>query len=475
MRLKIAFLLFLSGVCILPLLACSGGGGSTGEGPTPPTPPGDPLFKYQWHIANTGQKTFSQSAGTAGSDLTMNTAIMSHLTGNGIIVAVVDTGLEISHEDLVNNVIPGGSYNFATKTTDPSPPPTVTNGDHGTSVAGIIAAEANNGKGGSGVAPKASLKGFNPLATKQPIDFIESLGGSDRSKDADIFNMSFGEAGKKYIPLSQADENLFEKSAKELRGGKGGIYVKSAGNGYDAFELDDKSWYQCNKDSDYPDGIKSLDVTCQNAVAEEENSRPELIVVGAYNASGVKSSYSTAGATLWISTPGGEYGPASPAILTTDQSGCDRGYSRSRDRYTIDDPPGNDFETGEAGNDGKFNPGCNYTSGFNGTSSAAPNASGAIALILRGESRPDAPGCQAHPGPDRPPDRLRRSRREPSPSAASRTWRNRPGSPTRRSPDTAFTTGTASAPSTSMPRSRWPGRIRRQPWRTSSRRPTAAT
>jgi len=62
---------------------------------------------------------------------------------------------------------------------------------------------------------------------------------------------------------------------------------------------------------------------------------PSNIVVGATNASGVKSSYSTAGSAIWVSAPAGEFGlnaafgflPAActPAIVTTDQSGlCDR-------------------------------------------------------------------------------------------------------------------------------------------------------
>lgn len=380
MRKKSFPLLFLGCFCLF-LPACDRGG-SAGN---PPAPAGDPLAAYQWHLKNTGQKTFSQSAGAAGSDMNMSQATATGVTGAGVIVAVVDSGLEIGHEDLVNNVVPGGSYNFVDKTADPSPPAISKDGeygDHGTSVAGIIAAEANNGKGGSGVAPRASLKGFNALATDAPADEIASLGGSDRSKDAHIFNMSFGEDTNRFVPLSQTAQELLE-STKILRGGKGGIYVKSAGNGYDDIRMEDKSWYNCRQDPAYPEALKALDVTCQNATGDEMCGRPELIVVGAYNALGVKSSYSTAGSVLWVSAPGGEFGSDSPAILTTDQSGCDKGYSRRRDLYSASQPPANDFQTGEAQNDGKHNPGCNYTSAFNGTSSAAPNASGAVALILQ--------------------------------------------------------------------------------------------
>jgi subtilisin family serine protease len=247
------------------------------------------------------------------------------------------------------------------------PTPTSTGGDHGTSVTGIAAALSMNGKGGRGVASRTSLKGFNALETDAPADEIFSLGGHTRSKDVDIFNMSYGNAGLLYFPLSPTFKDFYDKTANELRGKKGGIYVKSAGNEFESMEIGSE-WYTCTEHN----GVKGL--TCFNATAEETNSRPEVITVGAFNASGVKSSYSSAGSTLWISVPGGEDGTASPAIITTDLSGTDKGYSRKDV-----DPDEYPFDAG----DSTYNPNCNYTNTFAGTSSSAPNASGAIALILQ--------------------------------------------------------------------------------------------
>jgi subtilisin family serine protease len=77
-------------------------------------------------------------------------AAWSKGTGKGVTVAVVDSGVDVDHEDLRRNVVPG--YDFVDHDSDPRDE----NG-HGTHVAGIIAAVANNGRGVAGVAPDAKI------------------------------------------------------------------------------------------------------------------------------------------------------------------------------------------------------------------------------------------------------------------------------------------------------------------------------
>ena len=77
--------------------------------------------------------------------------------GTGIRVAVLDTGIDYTHEDLDGNYL--GGYDFVFSDNDPMDDSTLS---HGTHVAGIIAAE-RNGIGVVGVAPEAGLYGVKVL------------------------------------------------------------------------------------------------------------------------------------------------------------------------------------------------------------------------------------------------------------------------------------------------------------------------
>ena len=334
---------------------------------TPPRAPAasvaDPLFAEQWHLVNTGQTAFSERGGVAGEDLRMTSAIDAGHGGSGVTLAIVDSGLEICHPDLAANAGAGGSYNFAHETLfgaspgDPFNPSTL--GDHGTSVAGVAAAVAGNGHGGRGVASEATLVGFNiggAAEEDSELALLRSLGASDSAPDSatvDVFNMSFGTEE----PSANAPDDLvalFEMGTSELRGGLGAIYVKAAGN---EFSL-------C-------DGLHPLsgEIGCISSNAGPMQNLPYLIAVGAFNADGVKSSYSSAGANLWVVAPGGEDGLADgPAIVTTDQSGTGAGYGLFGGNGLTPAHPSN--RQGD------------YMGDFGGTSSASPLVAGAAAVLL---------------------------------------------------------------------------------------------
>jgi major intracellular serine protease len=110
--------------------------------------------------------------------------------GEGVTVAVLDTGVDLDHEDLVENLLPG--KNFVNKKEPP-----IDTGGHGTHVTGIICA-ANNDLGVVGVAPKAKVIPVKVLdksgsgkakdvadgilwAVDQKVDFITMSLGSPKS------------------------------------------------------------------------------------------------------------------------------------------------------------------------------------------------------------------------------------------------------------------------------------------------------
>jgi subtilisin family serine protease len=344
----------------------------------------DPLYKYQWHLNNTGQTNFATNAGTSGVDLNVDTAISSGYTGNGVTVAVLDSGLEIAHEDLVDNII-SGSYDFLNSDTDPTNP--ANDGDHGTSVAGLIAAKGWNNKGGRGVAPNASLIGYNYLKNQSLSNQLKAWGSNPPvSVDVDIYNMSYGtgygvdendDPNTTYNLPSYLSSSYIAglTNGLSLRNNKGAIYIKSSGNDYGTSATSD-----CGSD-----------LTCTDMMIDSYSAMPYIIHVGALQANGDVSSYTTPGSALWISGFGGQNGGNEsivngqgysltsgiykPAMMTVDQSGCTNGYAGSNGGT----PYYNEFENPSGHSE---NSSCNYTSTFGGTSSAAPTVAGVVALML---------------------------------------------------------------------------------------------
>jgi subtilisin family serine protease len=107
-------------------------------------PQNEPRFGDQWTLQNTGQ-----NGGTAGADVDALGAWAITTGSPNISIVVHDTGVEIQHLDLRDNIAPGWDFD---------------NGDHwavgvlphGTACAGIIAAEAN-GQGVAGIAPNCRI------------------------------------------------------------------------------------------------------------------------------------------------------------------------------------------------------------------------------------------------------------------------------------------------------------------------------
>lgn len=134
--------------------------------------PNDPLFSFQYAPALTGL--------TGAWDISTGS--------NGVVVAVIDTGITFDHPDLVDNILPG--YNFVEGDDDPTD-----DVFHGTFVSGIIAAPGDNGLGVAGACWRCRIL---------PIRSLGARGGTAGSvaqgiryavdRGARIINMSLGGA-----------------------------------------------------------------------------------------------------------------------------------------------------------------------------------------------------------------------------------------------------------------------------------------
>ncbi len=361
--------LILASLIIAPLLtACNPTSTGTkasvndasGTSSSDPVVPGtDPLVTEAWHILNTGQKTYSLTAGKTGEDMKINKVHEDDILGRGVRIAISDSGIDVNNPDLKANQLSSlhrdYTSNIQSNWRGGNPYP-IEEEAHGTAVAGLVAAVGWNGIGSRGVAPSASYAGFlfiGDFHNNTASYLVKTL--DQISGDFDIFNYSYGYQGCRFMDTSQSIIDAYKSGVTNLRNGKGAIYVKAAGNDYIGY----------NSECTSNDGT----LYYGNTNTGEDQNLPYLILVGALNASGQVSSYSTPGSGLWISAAGGESGTGKPAMLTTDISGCQKGYAS---KYSY---PG--FNRGNS-----VNPNCNYTSLMNGTSSAAPVLSGVVALML---------------------------------------------------------------------------------------------
>ncbi len=257
----------------------------------------DPYFGRQYALQNTGQ-SFTNTAGTitvsgdpkyAGDDVDAVDA-WGVTTGKGTRVAIIDSGVAINHEDISSQVI--ARANFSDTVIRADHPEDYDKYGHGTHVAGIVAAKANNTTGVAGVCPDCTILDAKVLndagsgsssAIAKGIDWAVSNG-------AKVINMSLGQRVSSRT-LEAAVNNAWNQ---------GVVIVAAAGNAGTPAQI-------------YP------------------GAYPKVIAVAATDNRDAKASFSTYGNWVDVAAPGVNiYStfPNYPFALET-QSGRSEGYDIS--------------------------------------------------------------------------------------------------------------------------------------------------
>uniref|UniRef100_A0A8C2BMG2 Neuroendocrine convertase 1 n=1 Tax=Cyprinus carpio TaxID=7962 RepID=A0A8C2BMG2_CYPCA len=188
----------------------------------------DPMWNQQWYLQDT-----RTSSSLPKLDLHVIPVWKKGITGKGVVITVLDDGLEWNHTDIYPNYDPAASYDFNANDPDPFPRYDSTNENkHGTRCAGEIAMQADNNKCGVGVAYNSKVGGIRML-DGIVTDAIEASSIGFNPDHVDIYSASWGpnDDGKTVEGPGRLAQKAFEYGIQKGRGGKGSIFVWASGNG----------------------------------------------------------------------------------------------------------------------------------------------------------------------------------------------------------------------------------------------------
>ena len=221
----------------------------------------DPLYGCQWHLNDPN-----------GEDINVEEVWSKGITGEGVNVAVVDDGMDHTHEDLAANVDASRNHDYTG------------GGDihhryahHGTNVAGVLAAR-DNSTGVRGVAPRATIYGYNLISGDGLITNVEAADAMQRHRDdTAVSNNSWGFPDGPGMDRAHSFWELaIESGIERGYGGKGVFYAWAGGNGH--------------MEGDYSN-------------LEEYANFYGVTAVCAINDAGMRSGYSEKGSNLWVCAP----------------------------------------------------------------------------------------------------------------------------------------------------------------------------
>ncbi len=298
--------------------------------------PDDKLLTEQWHLRNVGFHRGTNQGFKKGADARVVEAweIAASLGDPSVVVAVIDDGFDLQHDDLGADGKVVAPWDFTRLNDRPLP----SDGDwHGTACAGVAVGSAN-GSGILGAAPGCSLmpvrfSGHTPLAVESWFDYVTANGAA-------VVSCSWSSKAK-YYPLCKIEKDAITRCATAGRGGLGCVVCFAAGN--ESRDVNDPAGESVNGYAAHPQVMAIAACTSMDEKAHDSNIGDEISVCAP-----------SSGAGGWRVTTSDVTGQYLDAFGMTR----DRGYS-----------PGP------------------YTNMFEGTSSSCALVAGVAALVL--SARPD--------------------------------------------------------------------------------------
>ena len=286
--------------------------------------PNDPLFPTQWPLENRDLET----GAILGPELNIREA-WAESTGKGVVIGIADDGVDLAHTEFIGQGVDNLHFNFTNRKTNGSP--VAQSQNHGTVVAGIAVAKANNGKGIAGVSPDARF------ASLVVWDAVDNFGTEEEI--ADMFqyrndriavqNHSWGLSTSAQLDAMVLEKQAIKRAIEQGRDGKGVVMIRGAGN---------------HRAQDW------------SAADDGYSNDPRVLTVGAVGPTGRVHSFSNMGACVLCA------GLIGRGVYSTDRMGAS-GWNRDS---SDDDPEVGSYHSLE----------------YLGNSYTLPQIAGLVALIL---------------------------------------------------------------------------------------------
>ena len=347
--------------------------------------PNDPYFDKQWHLynlnydksdSNQDVNTFLNFDIGAPEAWWCNQVLTERgQNGNPSVIAVIDRGVDITHPDLKDNIWVGNADDSSSKSglngwdvVNNKPNTHERAENHGTHVAGIIAATANNNKGIAGISWNSKIMGLNVYSEQgmaSDNDIIKAINFAVKN-GANIINMSLGYPIKlAQSDLSKAKMKFLDKDlVKTIKGyrkafsnaRKNDVLIVMAAGNYGQVDFDVSKWANI--------GDLSRNIIAPYDYALKTDN---IILVGSVASNMRLPSYSSHASRVDIAAPGGsrqinyEFDPITGSIIPIQDNNSNKEETRS-------------FQIYSTITDGRYAPSL-------GTSMAAPMVSAAAGML----------------------------------------------------------------------------------------------